>query len=175
MNSNKLWCDTEPNIPRKAFNIIKTMCFSRKISCTLSIISKVSHYLQIFGSSMVEHLLMVQWVVRSILHGRPFERFLFPAKGHVYGVMHIKDPWKSSPWMAAADFLSLSWRYFSYHITVNKMLMSVVLNKTFPSKYFGDKQLWSLFCSFVDFRCSFVMFHAVYKSFLQTMGHTCTL
>ena len=31
------------------------------------------------GRSMVEHLLMVQWVVRSILHEGPIELFLVPA------------------------------------------------------------------------------------------------
>ena len=53
---------------------------------------------------MVEHLLMVLWVVRSIPHSGPNEPFLIPAvhhdrctKGHgmcypVCGMVHIKEP-----------------------------------------------------------------------------------
>ena len=64
-------------------------------------------------SSVVESLLMVQWIIRSIPHGEPTELFLIPAsvqhlvkKGHgmcypVCRMVHIKDPLllikKSSP------------------------------------------------------------------------------
>ena len=88
-------------------------------------------------SSVVERLIMVQWVIRSIPHGGPIE--LFPAsapqlvnKGYgmcylVCGMLHTKEPLlligKSSPCGMSRFPLLLNgplpyvWR----HITVNKM------------------------------------------------------
>ena len=51
--------------------------------------------------SVVEHLLMVQWVVRSIPHGGHIELFHVPASWCNNYLVHIKDPLlligKSSP------------------------------------------------------------------------------
>ena len=62
------------------------------------------HHQRARCSSMVEHPLMMRWVVGSILHGGPFELFLVPAsvprlvdkdRGKRYpvcGIVHIKEP-----------------------------------------------------------------------------------
>ena len=73
-------------------------------------------------SSIVEHLLVVQWVIGSICHGGPNELFLVPSSAPqlcnkgcgmcypVCGMVHIKEL-----------SLSGSLPYGRCHIAVNKM------------------------------------------------------
>ena len=94
---------------------------------------------------MVEHLVTVWWVVRSILHHGPTELFLFPTSvlqlcHPVCGMVHIKEPLllhgKSSPCCGSRFPLSLS--ELSYTICPmlynhKQNVLSASLNKGFPS------------------------------------------
>ena len=97
--------------------------------------------------TMVEHPLMVRWVIGLIPHGGPIELFLVPAsapklvnKGRgmyypAYDMVHMKDflllITKSSPY--GSSRLKFSLPYTQRHIAIIKKILSVSLNKTFHS------------------------------------------
>ena len=119
---------------------------------------------------------MVLWVVGSIPHGGPIELFLVPASASLlwYVLSCLwDDAYKRSlaanrkvAYVAAADFLFcyLKGKFTIRHITVNKNVLSVSLDKIFPSSFIYGlqwQQRWRLYFCFAFLPSVWSMCHWV--------------
>ena len=141
-------------------------------------------------SAVVEHLLMVRWVIGSIFHGRAIELFHIPASApwpvyqrlwymYVFGMVRIKTLIeKSTPCSGGSGFpLWLSeWSFNMCPMPYNCMqnVLSALLNKTFPSISLSLSLYVSLSLSlFLSLSLSFSLSPSLFLFYIHIYIYSC--